>query len=319
MRSEKQSSPPHVAAPILRHVVPRRVRTWLRQFDTGYHGLKERIRQLESALDGATSHSRHCVFVHVPRTAGTSIWHGLANAATKLRIRVCDLHNESVRKYGNIGQPHEVLRETLPLIGKARCLFHHHTARHISAFFRNDETVYTTLLRDPVDRFVSDAFHYKQFVDDGASGGAHSADYDVRNHVDPELSQDFLRALRQDGLGVREILEIAASEPYFSNYYVRYFWSICMNETVPDGGFRPGDVRALAAQIRRQFTVIGSFNDLQRSYARIMAAFGMGSGADRLERHVMKGRARPDLADAEKQRFEHLFELDYQLMDELNE
>ena len=340
--SDRQTSFLHAASEIPSQMVPHRAKIWLRQFDRGFSRLQEEVRhrdericqleedarthratieRLENTLERAAARIRCCVFIHIPRTAGSSVWSCLVETASNLGIGVCDLYCESIQRYGDPARVHEVLQHTPPPSDReTRCVFHHHTNRNISEFFRKNETVYATMLRDPVDRFVSDAFHYKRLLK-GAPGAEESWKPDlVSMSVDmADLNAEIVEPLRPNELRTREILEIAAAQPSFANYYFKFFWSLLGNEAAPDGRYGPDDVLKLAMQLRRQFDVIGSFDDLERSYAEITAAFGMAADNERLRRHIMKGHAKPEIADSEKRQFRRLFELDYRLLDLLGE
>jgi hypothetical protein len=258
------------------------------------------------------------IFVHVPRTAGSSIWHGLAHAAPRHKIGVLDLYHESIRRFGAPRRAKQVLYETLAEIGRRKCIFHHHTAENICSLFGRRDAVWATILRDPVDRFLSDAFHYKRLAARTRdSAGYLKADL---TELDVNLTGESAAVtgpLRPDNWHISEILDQTTSEPHFANYYVKFFWSLCINVRRLGYPNSVTKVRSLARTLRQRFAVIGAFENLQATYADILSAFGMAAESSHLEHFLMKGPARPDVPPSVRRRFERLFELDYLLLDEL--
>jgi hypothetical protein len=258
------------------------------------------------------------IFVHVPRTAGSSVWHGLAYTAPRLKIGVLDLYHESIRRFGKAGRARQVLQETLSEIGRRKCIFHHHTRENICSLFGKREAVWTTVLRDPVDRCLSDLFHYKRLAarvrDPAGSLQSDLVDLDVNLTGE---SAPLSEPAAPDSAHICEILDQSTFQSHFANYYVKFFWSLCMNVRRLGYPNSVTKVRALARTLRRRFAVIGAFENLQNTYDEILKAFDLESAAGCLEHFLMKGPARPDLPTAVRNRVARLFELDYLLLDEL--
>jgi hypothetical protein len=258
------------------------------------------------------------IFVHVPRTAGSSVWHGLAHAAPRYKIGVLDLYHESIQRYGAARRARQVLYETLSETGRRKYIFHHHTAENIGALFGKRRTVWATILRDPVDRYLSDVLHYKRLSartrDLAGYLKSDLVELDV-NHTGERSA--MAESLPPDGSRIGEILDQATSESHFANYYVKFFWSLCMNVRRLGYPNSVTKVRSLARTMRRRFAVIGAFDNLQNSYDEILKAFDMETESSRLGYFLMKGPDRPDIPTSIRDRLRRLFELDYLLLDEL--
>jgi len=67
------------------------------------------------------------IFFHIPRTAGSSIWHSLANSFNEIEsLGILDTYNESFIRYACFNHEEEILKEFLELDGKANFLIHVH-------------------------------------------------------------------------------------------------------------------------------------------------------------------------------------------------
>ena len=67
------------------------------------------------------------IFFHIPRTAGSSIWHSLANSFNEIEsLGILDTYNESFIRYACFNHEEEILKEFLELDVKANFLIHVH-------------------------------------------------------------------------------------------------------------------------------------------------------------------------------------------------
>jgi hypothetical protein len=257
------------------------------------------------------------VFVHVPRTAGSSIWHHLAYQGADEGIGVYDIYHESLQKFGVPGCSDRFLADDIRQIDLSSCLFHHHSRESVFEHFAAHETVFATLLRDPVDRFISDVFHFRRVFRNAAASGR------LADHITRSWSEHFTSSLCQADLPDGELLKRAARERTFQNFYVQFFATMCwnvpqaesLNSPVPS--YTSQEIHQLAQDIRRHFQVIGWFGTLQQSLSDIQAAFQMSSGGMPLTHTINKGHDRPLIGPAQRLRYSAAFEADYQLLDEL--
>jgi len=169
-----------------------------------------------------------CVFVHVPRTAGSSIWQSMARLADVHQIPVFDIYRESNVRYGIPEASDRVLEESVEPLATTRFFFHHHTAENIFRHFKPGESVFATVLRDPVDRFVSDVYHYRRFI------RSTEPDSPFAVHTARFWSARFTNCLRRDDVDPRELLDLGAAEDFFRNYYVNFLRRCAGARRVPE-------------------------------------------------------------------------------------
>jgi hypothetical protein len=257
------------------------------------------------------------VFVHVPRTAGSSVWHHLAYQGADEDFGVFDIYHESIQRYGDPSYTHWFLGDVLRELDMPSCLFHHHSPDGVFDEFAEYDSVFATLLRDPVDRFVSDVFHFRRFIRTTAAGGR------MRARIREAWTEDFMASLTDENVPVRQLLDSAAREPCFRNFYVQFFASLCWNvpkrdsANVPLPVYSDQEIRNLAKEIRRRFQVIGWFGNLQSSLSEIQRAFSLPSDSAPLTNTINTGHDKPQLSPREWRRYASAFEADYQLLDEL--
>jgi len=256
------------------------------------------------------------VFVHVPRTAGSSVWHQLAYQGADEQIGIYDIYHESIQRYGIPGCADRFLADVLRQIDVPECFFHHHSRDSIFELFADYDSVFATLLRDPVDRFVSDVFHFRRFFRSAAAGR-------LTAEITESWSDKFTSSLTDEDLPVRKLLDCAVREPNFQNFYMQFFSSMCLGDarryTVnsPPPEYSTDKIRTLAAEIRRRFQVIGWFGSLQSSFSEIQNAFLLPADSAPLTNTINIGHDKPRLSPREWRRYASAFEADYQLLDEL--
>ena len=242
---------------------------------------------------------RNFVFFHIPRTGGSSIWHSLAHLAASRGLAVCDIYHECRQRGCTLAGAKDVVREARLALGDAPCLFHHHTAEAAMLVFDRRESLLATVLRDPVDRMVSEVVHHSHFV---------------RTHADRKFveyhalhwGRPFFDACSQPGIDIRELLDIAVDQKYFRMYYSMFFGSFFdMASLSPE----------LPARIRQVFSVIGHFDHLETSYTDIAILFGLGAAT--MDRTINTGNERPVLSDSERRRYTEALHVDYELFDQI--
>jgi hypothetical protein len=262
--------------------------------------------------------SMNCyVFVHVPRTAGSSVWHELAYQGADKGIGVFDIYHESIQRYGVPGCADRFLADALRQMEVPSCLFHHHSRDSLSTYFEGYDPVFATLLRDPVDRFISDVYHFRRFFRNAAAGGR------LTDEITRSWSAQFTACLLRDNVPVRQLLDCAARESCFQNFYLQFFATMCWNIPRQDSVNSPAprystrEIRDLAQAMRHRFQAIGWFGDLSRSFSEIQEAFTLEPSSAPLTKTINMGRDKPQVSASERSRFAAIFDDDYQLLDEL--
>ena len=253
------------------------------------------------------------VFIHVHRTAGSSIWHTLAHLATRRGVGICDLYHESKLKWGTPVRANDILQTLRQKVRGIPCMFHHHTTEPICDFLDDDDTVYATVVRDPVDRFVSWVNHLRAFLCSSATAAVYVGYYVGL------AGAEFYQHARRPESRTEELLEIAACKPYFTNYYTTLFGSLFggAGESCPQRSMSADRIRHLAETTRRRLAVIGSFGDLQSAFSAIVDAFQIGGSNDRLQTFMNRAQGKPSLSTADRQRYMRALESEYAFLEEL--
>ncbi|HEX4131243.1 MAG TPA: hypothetical protein VHZ24_14480 [Pirellulales bacterium] len=112
--------------------------------------------------DESVAGSAKWVFVHIPRTGGTNLWHSVCHAFSDqgCPVRVEDVFAYSIHHYKTILAASRTATDfgLNQIPSNFASLIHHHTSyglwRDLGPQFR-----YFTLLRDPVERAISHYFH----------------------------------------------------------------------------------------------------------------------------------------------------------------
>jgi hypothetical protein len=67
------------------------------------------------------------IYFHIPRTAGASMWHSLANSFSEVKnLGIVDTYDESLKRYGCVKHEKEILSEFLRSNEKENLLIHVH-------------------------------------------------------------------------------------------------------------------------------------------------------------------------------------------------
>lgn len=256
---------------------------------------------------------KNLIFVHVHRTGGSSVWHNLVPLATQAGWGICDIYHQSKLAYGIPIRVQDVLTGLREKVGEKACLFHHHTTEPIRSSFDDSQTIYATVLRDPVDRLVSLVYHIRELLQSPETPPAYAEYYGQL------CGEEFCRRLTKPDVKIEELLEVAATQTFFASYYTQLFYSLCHSaEPDPVVAMSPGKRRKLAEETRRMFAVIGWFSDLELAFSRIVQTFGIGQGSDRMQVTINRAERRPPLLPFVRRRYERLLESEYDFVDQLN-
>jgi hypothetical protein len=255
------------------------------------------------------------VFFHLPRTGGSTVWHSAAHLAARHGLPAIDLFHHSARLCGSPHQPLAALRDIkagagVPLEG----LIHHHSTQNITAELSPDEHHYATILRDPVDRFVSDIFHLRALMRRDQNFRA-----EITAAAAPE-SAEFLAALLDESASPDRLVLLAAEQPCYQNYYLNSFWQFlfaapsCPRETPP---MPEWVIPALAFAVRSRFCLIGRFPDIHGMVRQMIKLAGVENETDVQLTHVANGSPTPTLRPETIERLRELNRTEYRFLEEL--
>jgi hypothetical protein len=267
---------------------------------------------LQSTLN--KSKPRHMVFFHLLRTGGSSTWSALVAAAGRAGLPVCDLYHQSRQEYGDNLAIHATMYDFQRFVRKHDCLIHHHIPHCLAPYF--DEPIcYTTILRDPVDRFISEVNHVRHLLN-GEVDTLH-----MQGRITPyeEIlglgwTKELLDMAADESIEFSKVLLTAADHPHFCRYYSGWFNRLLnvelSKQTYESALASTISPATLAEQIRGEFAYIGSFKTLEESIRDIATRYGLtGVGTSEWLNNRMSGNILPELRASLKPAFAEDYEL----------
>jgi len=254
------------------------------------------------------------VFFHLPRTGGSTVWHSAAHFAARHGIPAIDLFYNSQLLSGSQHQALAALRDIKPELAAAplQVLVHHHSTQNITGELSPDEHHYTTILRDPVDRFVSHTFHLRSLM---------LRDEIFRAEITagtPPEGGDFLAAMLDETTPPDKLVLLAAEQPSFQNYYLNAFWQFLFGDPAEPPGLThmpESVIPALAFVVRSRFCLIGRFPDIQGMVRQLLSLAGIEAEEDFQLTHVANGSPTPTLRPETLQRLRVLNRTDYHFLE----
>ncbi|HEY4233808.1 MAG TPA: hypothetical protein VGM76_10300 [Lacipirellulaceae bacterium] len=293
----------------------------LRRIIADRNNMRERSSALRncdeapSRLAPTSSAGRHLVFYHIPRTGGSSIWHALAASAACAEFPIVDLYHLAQKDYGSYEFTYNVLTERQKSLSNVTSLIHLHTPHNISYFLNEIDIVYATIVRDPIDRFISDVCHLHR-------AWPNIAEVLKRNLIrDAHWQPVFADAMLRRDIPIEAILDMAAQEPFFRYYYYHHFYGLLCQRLLPSLAFPVPEsaaaIREVASLTQERFGYIGRYPQVGDSYHDIADLFKLphDRGAEftnhinRLDSHMLM----PD----RRERFGEAFRKSYDLLSHL--
>jgi hypothetical protein len=290
----------------------------MRERDNAVRERNEALRerdQVLSRLVAMCKSARQLVFYHIPRTGGSSIWHALEACAARAGMPVLNLFYHAREDYGSPEYVYNVLTERQKYLQGCSTLIHLHTPHNISYFFEECNLTYATIVRDPVDRFISDICHLRRALPD-------MADAERQNLItNGRWQSTFADAMLDGNTPIGILLELGAQEPFFRDYYYHQFYGLLCQKPLPQITYQlpngPEDIRTLAEQVRTKFAYIGQFPQVADSYHRIADLFSLPYDRDaEFTFHINKLDSHQIVPDRHE-RFAAAFQPDYDLLSAL--
>jgi hypothetical protein len=257
------------------------------------------------------------VFFHVPRTGGSTAWYSLAHSTRNGRPLVLDLFHHSNLIFGTAYIASGALRniEADRDISKVDVFFHHHTRQNITQQLPPDKYLYVTIVRDPVERFISEIFHVRNMiVNDGFVMGEFE-------YYRDSLSGKLFANLCDNPTSVSpdELLLLAAEEPFYRNYYINTFWGLLFGGPEKSIPKYLQDTElvlpALLSAVKNNFAFVGRYSHIQDSIQKIAHIVGIPYKAADMIVVNASGPAKPSIQRTTLERLRELNRADYQFLE----
>ncbi|PYY81600.1 hypothetical protein DNK59_23260 [Pseudomonas sp. TKO26] len=203
------------------------------------------------------------MFFHIPRTGGSSVWHSLAVVAARQNKIIADLYHQSKEMVGHPFAPNEAIQYFHDFLEKTNLCFdddviyHHHTYHNVPYLLESDQIQRVTIIRDPVSRVISEAFHMRRFLRDEhakiVAGHSPGGEYEFhREKFGESLFNEFI-AIDSDPDAL--VLNFARLH---QNYYLSYF-SHFLHPQLEPKVFDEHTALDLARQVCQAFIWVGKF------------------------------------------------------------
>jgi hypothetical protein len=222
---------------------------------------------------------RHLVFFHLLRTGGSSTWKALSEAGARQGLPICDIYHQARSRYGDNTAVHAAMYDFQHFARSRDCLIHHHAPYCIAPYFDNPIN-YTTILRDPVDRFISEVNHVRRILtgdlDSVHKAGQITPANEVRGLGWP---QHLIDMAVDHSVSLSSLITQAAQHPHFSRYYTIWF-SRLLDAELSKGSYHNSltarfDLHELTQRIQAAFLSIGSFKRLPSSIQILARAYDL--------------------------------------------
>lgn len=261
------------------------------------------------------------MFFHIPRTGGSTAWHSLAGVAARQSKIVADLYHRSREITGHPFAPQEAIQYFHDYLKQADLCFdhdviyHHHTYQHDPYLLDSDQVQRVALIRDPVTRLVSEAFHMRRFlVSDHANiaaGQPPSQEYEFHRKL---YSEDLFNELIADDVDPDAL--VLSFARHHANYYLSYFLNFLHPEPAQGVCDEAGAI-GLAREVRQAFLWIGQFPDLGEFIQACGLLADLDISIEQDMQHIANGSVVPGLKEETLVQVRALNSLDYVFFDAL--
>jgi hypothetical protein len=283
-------------------------------------GLQEEITALSAQLSKARSPTGSLVFFHLSKTGGSSIWSTLHRLASQAAIPILDLYHVARYNHHEVRALYKVLMEHREMLREGRILLHHHTPHPIDLFLE-PTPLYVTVVRDPVDRFISDVNHVRAVLQGDwdevhLQGAIHPKD----DQWGKGWSRDLVERAASDRVPFEELLESAAREEFVRRYYYWSFYHLLCGSPqsrLEFSSFLPLSVKELAIRVKAKFAYIGQFPQVFQSFCEIARVFEIPHGFSAADFPHMLQRQSTALIPERRVAFREAFKDDYELLSRL--
>ncbi|WP_240648041.1 glycosyltransferase family 2 protein [Pararobbsia silviterrae] len=200
-------------------------------------------------------------------------------------------------------------------------IYHHHTREHIAAALPENERFYTTIVRDPVERMISELFHIRRLVAHGAQMPEvymlYKGEIGFYRSV---LGEALFELMRTPGADPNEMARLAMQRDYYKNFYFNVFWSVLFGPSADGTPAALGPVDdarrwQLASEVRRRFLYVGRFPQLLETVQAITYLLGVRFDASTQFDHVRNGSEKLPLSDETMEMLYRANEDEYRLLE----
>lgn len=259
------------------------------------------------------------MFFHIPRTGGSSVWHSLAGVAARQNRIIADLYHQSKEITGHPFAPdkairffHEFLEQT-GLCFDDDVIYHHHTHQYEPYLLESDQVQRVTLIRDPVSRLVSEAFHMRRFLrEEHASvtaGQPPSGEYEFHRK---EYGEAWFNRMIEDEVDPDALVLNYAQ--LNQNYYLSYF-STFLHPQHERKTFDEAAALDLAQLVRQTFIWVGHFPALGEFMNTCGLIADLDVNIEKDMQHIANGSKVPALKPQTLAQIKAINSLDYVFTD----
>jgi hypothetical protein len=298
---------------------------WQRLNDTAHdlQKMSEEVSILQQRLANLEASSNPLFFFHLAKTGGSSIWHTLIDLASAGNppVPVIDLYHHARNDQHTVTGVYKVLLQFKELLQNKRVLIHHHT-NHPVGFFFDRQPIYTTIIRDPVDRFISEINHCRAQLR-GELDPLHQAGViDPRTEMEGRgWSPRLIEEAVCPSATLESLAELALTESCMTRYYYQNFHHLLFGAP---GSMTPCVLPSecpsdgtLALLVRTKFAFIGRFPQVFEACEEIARLFKLPPPFSRTNFPHMLQRHSGKLLVHCRPHFRSAFRADYAFLSEL--